>query len=199
MLFDRQTYVVKERVAFAKLTATYDLLDAANAAAIGIAKEEPPAWAKWLRLIVNKHMLPTVVNVYEGTDGGQPILSIRRGFTFLRARVAVDRPLVHDSRRAGERSRIGQRRLEGMELQDPDRQRRGARNHHEEVGRRREGALHERRHLRDRALPCFDGSPGRAGAHPRCGPRSRHGVSREEVTSVPIEVSSRANSYDGAR
>lgn len=89
MLFDRQTYVVKERVAVVKLTATYDLLDPETKAPIGIAKEEPPAWAKWLRLVLNRHMLPTAVNIYEG-EGAAPILSLRRGFTFLRARVAVE-------------------------------------------------------------------------------------------------------------
>jgi hypothetical protein len=88
MLLQRKTYVVKERVAFAKLTATYDLLDSDTAAPIGVAKEEPPAWAKWMRLVANKHMLPTAVNVYEGATT-TPMLSIQRGFTFLRAKVAV--------------------------------------------------------------------------------------------------------------
>src|SRR3954462_970375 len=88
MLLQRKTYVVKERVAFAKLTATYDLLDSDTAAPIGIAKEEPPGWAKWMRLVANKHMLPTAVNVYEG-ETTTPLLSIQRGFTFLRAKVAV--------------------------------------------------------------------------------------------------------------
>jgi hypothetical protein len=46
MLLDRRTYIVKERVAFAKLTDTYDLLDAATGQPIGIAKEEPEAWAR---------------------------------------------------------------------------------------------------------------------------------------------------------
>lgn len=88
MLLERETYVVKEHVALVKLTATYDLLDAVTAEKIGIAKEEPPAWAKWLRLVADKHMLPTAINVYEGT-GTTPVLSIHRGFTFLRAKVAV--------------------------------------------------------------------------------------------------------------
>jgi uncharacterized protein YxjI len=88
MLLQRKTYVVKERVAFAKLTATYDLLDSDTAAPIGVAKEEPPGWAKWMRLVANKHMLPTAVNVYEG-ETTTPLLSIQRGFTFLRAKVAV--------------------------------------------------------------------------------------------------------------
>jgi uncharacterized protein YxjI len=88
MLLERKTYVVKERVAFAKLTATYDLLDSDTAAPIGVAKEEPPSWAKWLRLVANKHMLPTAINVYEG-ESTTPLMSIQRGFTFLRAKVAV--------------------------------------------------------------------------------------------------------------
>jgi hypothetical protein len=32
---------------------------------IGIAKEEPPTWAKFLRLVVEKRKLPTAVNFYE--------------------------------------------------------------------------------------------------------------------------------------
>jgi len=97
MLLERKTYVVKEHVAFAKLTATYDLLDAESGAPIGIAKEEPPGWAKWMRLVANKHMLPTAINVYEGTST-TPLVSIQRGFTFLRARVSVvmgDRTIGH--------------------------------------------------------------------------------------------------------
>jgi Scramblase. len=88
MLLERETYVVKEQVALVKLTATYDLLDAETGQTIGIAKEEPSSWAKWLRIVADKHMLPTAINVYEGAST-TPVLSIYRGFTFLRAKVAV--------------------------------------------------------------------------------------------------------------
>ena len=71
-----------------KLTDTYDILDPATGQNIGLAKEEPPTWAKWLRLVVNKQMLPTAVNIYE-CDGQPPVLSIQRGFTFLRSKVRV--------------------------------------------------------------------------------------------------------------
>ncbi|MEA2489151.1 MAG: hypothetical protein QOH21_943 [Acidobacteriota bacterium] len=97
MLLNQKTYVVKERVAFAKLTDTYDLLDAATGAVIGIAKEEPNPWAKWLRLVINKALMPTVVNVYEG-EGTAPVLSIRRGVAILRPKVMVsvgDRVIGH--------------------------------------------------------------------------------------------------------
>ena len=87
-LLDRLTFLVKERVGFAKLTDTFDILDPSTQQAIGIAKEEPPGWAKWLRLLVNKRLLPTTVNVYEA-EGRAPELSIQRSFTFLRARIEV--------------------------------------------------------------------------------------------------------------
>jgi uncharacterized protein YxjI len=88
MLLDRNTFFVKERVAFAKLTDTYDLLDPATQQPVGIAREEPPGWAKWLRLVINKQLMPTRVNVYEG-EGQPPIVSIHRGVAFLRSKVTV--------------------------------------------------------------------------------------------------------------
>ncbi len=87
-LLGRTTFFIKEQVAILKLTDTYDILDPATGQTIGLAKEEPPVWAKWLRLIVNKNALPTTVNIYE-YDGQAPLLSIHRGFTFLRSKVRV--------------------------------------------------------------------------------------------------------------
>ena len=87
-LLDRQTFLVRERVGFAKLTDTYDLLDPATQQTIGIAKEEPPVWAKWLRLLVNKRLLPTTINVY-GAEESTRKLSIHRSVAFLSAKVEV--------------------------------------------------------------------------------------------------------------
>jgi uncharacterized protein YxjI len=78
-------------VALLKLTDTYDIFDPVTQQQIGVAKEEPPAWAKWLRLVVDKHMLPTTVNIYE-TEGQPPVASIHRGFTFLRSKIRVVGP-----------------------------------------------------------------------------------------------------------
>jgi uncharacterized protein YxjI len=88
MLFDQRTYVIKERVALMKLTDTYDILDANNGSVLGLAKEEPQPWAKWLRLLVQKTLLPTVVNVYEGANP-TPVLSIHRGVAFFRPKVTI--------------------------------------------------------------------------------------------------------------
>lgn len=86
-MLDRRTYVVKERAGLMKLVSTYDLLDPETGRPIGIAIEEPPGFIKYLRLVMNNHWFPTVVNVYE-REGTPPVLSIHRG-------VAIFRPKVH--------------------------------------------------------------------------------------------------------
>jgi len=87
-LLNRTIFFVKERVGLLKLVDTYDIFDPATNRQIGIAKEEPPTWAKFLRLVVEKHRLPTCVNVYEA-EGAPPVLSVNRGFTFFRSKMHV--------------------------------------------------------------------------------------------------------------
>jgi hypothetical protein len=87
-LLQRTTFFIKERVAGLKLTDTYDILDPATGRPIGIAKEEPPTWAKWLRLATNKNKLPTAIKFYE-QEGQPPVLSIHRGFTLIRSKIRV--------------------------------------------------------------------------------------------------------------
>jgi uncharacterized protein YxjI len=87
-LLERTSFFVKERAGLLKLTDTYDILDPATGRTIGIAKEEPPVWAKWLRLVIQKHMMPTTVNIYE-KEGQPPVLSIHRGFTLIRSKIRV--------------------------------------------------------------------------------------------------------------
>jgi uncharacterized protein YxjI len=89
-LLQRTTFFVKEHAALLKLTDTYDILDPASGQKIGVAKEQPPAWAKWLRLVLpdKKHMMPTTINIYE-VEGQPPVLSVKRGFTFLRSKLNV--------------------------------------------------------------------------------------------------------------
>lgn len=87
-LLQRTMFFVRERVAVLKLVDTFDILDPATGQTIGIAREEPPGWAKWLRLVVEKRWLPTAANIYE-SEGQPPVLSIVRGFTFLRSKIRV--------------------------------------------------------------------------------------------------------------
>ena len=87
-LFDRRTYVVKERVGFMKLVNAYDLLDPQSGASIGVAMEEPPGLIKYIRLFMNNHWLPTEVKVYE-REGYPPVLTIHRGVAIFRPKVDV--------------------------------------------------------------------------------------------------------------
>jgi uncharacterized protein YxjI len=90
MLLNRSTYFVKERVGMLKLTDTYDLLDPNTQENIGIAKEDPSGFIKFLRFLVNKSLLPTHVSIYE-RESEPPVLTIQRGFTLLRSKVLVNR------------------------------------------------------------------------------------------------------------
>lgn len=87
-MFDRKTWLVKERVGFLKLVDTYDIYDPATGAQIGIAKERVSILVHILRFLVNKRLLPTSVEVREREDG-RVILGMRRGMTLLRAQVTV--------------------------------------------------------------------------------------------------------------
>jgi len=88
MLLEKSRFFVKERVAVLKLTDTYDILDPDTQQAIGIAKDEPPSWAKFLRLLVNKALLPTRINVYEN-EAAPPVVSLEKGPGVFRTTVVV--------------------------------------------------------------------------------------------------------------
>jgi len=88
VLLQRRQYLIKEKVAFVKLTDTYEIFDPESGQQIGIAKDEPPAWAKFGRLVAKKQLLPTTVNVYED-EGSPPVFSLHKGPALLRAKVTV--------------------------------------------------------------------------------------------------------------
>ena len=88
MLLNRREFLVKEHVALIKLTDTYDIIDPASGRTIGVAREEPPAWAKFGRLVVNKQFLPTTINVYDD-EGSPPVLVLHKAPGLLRQKVTV--------------------------------------------------------------------------------------------------------------
>lgn len=88
MLLSYRRFLVKERVAIVKLTDTYDIFDADTNEQIGVAIDEPPAWAKFARLVVHKRFLPTRLNVYEDTADG-PVFSLLKKPGFLRVELTV--------------------------------------------------------------------------------------------------------------
>lgn len=88
MLFDRNALFVREKVAFAKLTDTYELFDPATQMTVGEVRDEPSAWAKWFRLLVNKSLMPTRFQVYE-SGRPDPVLTVVKHPQFLRPRMEV--------------------------------------------------------------------------------------------------------------
>ncbi len=87
-LLTRRQLFVREKVALVKLTDEYDLLDPETGALLGTAREEPPGYAKFLRLVISKALLPTAVRIYEGVSP-TPVLSISRPPSLWRAKVTV--------------------------------------------------------------------------------------------------------------
>ena len=88
MLLEKQKFFVKERTALLKLTDTYDILDPDTKQQLGVARDEPPGWAKYLRLLVKKALLPTRINVYEH-ESAPPVVSLQKGPGFFRTTVVV--------------------------------------------------------------------------------------------------------------
>jgi uncharacterized protein YxjI len=88
MLETQRRFFVREHAGVLKLADTYDILDPDTQHQIGIAKDEPATWAKYLRLVVDKQLLPTTVNVYERE---QLVLAIHKPFSVLRSKVTVTR------------------------------------------------------------------------------------------------------------
>jgi uncharacterized protein YxjI len=88
-LLSHDQFFVKEHVAFAKLTDTFDILDPASKMQIGLAKDTPPGWAKWLRLLINKKLLPTDVIVTDAALGNALVFRMHRGPSFFRSKVTV--------------------------------------------------------------------------------------------------------------
>jgi hypothetical protein len=87
-MFDRKTLLVKERVGFLRFVDTFDIHDPLTGAQIGIAREKTSIPLKLLRLLINKRLLPTRVEVRERDD--TPVLmTLRRGASLLAARVRV--------------------------------------------------------------------------------------------------------------
>ena len=81
--------LVKERVGLFKLADCYDLFDPDTGRSVGVCQELPPWYSHILRFVLNKLMLPTVVEVRpEGRT--QPLFRIRRGFKLFRSVVHVE-------------------------------------------------------------------------------------------------------------
>ena len=87
MLLDRKLFFVKEHVGMLKLTGAYDILDPETNTKIGIAKEEPGIF-KYLKFIIDKKVLPNVVNIYDDVTN-EVVVSIKKKWSFIRSKVMI--------------------------------------------------------------------------------------------------------------
>lgn len=96
-MLDRTQYLVKEHVGLLKVANHYDILDPADGGKLGEAREIVPGWLIALRLLINKQLLPTTIEITD-TTSNRLVVRLKRGFTFLRAKVWIE---------AGDGTRIG--------------------------------------------------------------------------------------------
>ncbi len=87
-MLDRKTFLVRERVGFLKLTDTFDILEPSSGRALGTATETISPVMKVARLLINKRLLPTTVEV-RTSQPDRVVLSIRRA-GLLRSTVTVN-------------------------------------------------------------------------------------------------------------
>ena len=86
---DLREFVVKEHVAILKLTDTFDIFDARTQQSVALARETPGGFLKFLRLLINKKLLPNMVTITEGGEEGPALFTIHKPFTFLQSKVIV--------------------------------------------------------------------------------------------------------------
>lgn len=87
-MLDRTMFLVKEKVSLLKLTDRYDIFDPETGEQIGFAQEKISTLFKVLRLVVNKQLLPTAVEI-RSDEASPAVVTIRRGITLLRSKVSV--------------------------------------------------------------------------------------------------------------
>lgn len=89
MLLEKKTLLIKEQVQFMKLAGTYNIFDPDSNEEIGVAKEEPGGFIKFLRIFINKLMLPTKVAVYEHGETN-PVFTMEKPFSLFRSKVHIN-------------------------------------------------------------------------------------------------------------
>jgi uncharacterized protein YxjI len=87
-MLNRSNFLIKENVSFLKLTDTYEIFDPQTGEKLGCAKENINIGFKLLRLLINKMLLPTRVDVIDSND--EVKFSLKKGVQFFTARVTIN-------------------------------------------------------------------------------------------------------------
>ncbi|WP_028102248.1 phospholipid scramblase-related protein [Pseudoduganella violaceinigra] len=87
-MLDRTNYFVKEHVGLLKLTDAYDIIDPETQQQLGVAQEKLSFLVQALRLVIDKRVLPTKVEISDKANG-PALLTMKRGITLLRSRIEI--------------------------------------------------------------------------------------------------------------
>jgi uncharacterized protein YxjI len=86
-MLNLQNYLIKEEVTFLKLTDRYNIFDPKDNRQIGYAFENINMFIKIVRLLLNKALLPSKVDVLDSNENLQ--FYIKKSPQFLRAKVDI--------------------------------------------------------------------------------------------------------------
>lgn len=87
-MFEKPNYLIKEHASILKVTDTYDIIDPETNAKVAEAKENVSGWIKFGRLLINKKLMPTTIEIKNAQDGTIQY-SIKRGVSFFTSKVEV--------------------------------------------------------------------------------------------------------------
>jgi uncharacterized protein YxjI len=84
--FESNTYFIDEKVGFLKFENAYQIFDG-EGTNIGAIKQKLTGWQKVLRLLMNKAMLPFLLEIKDNED--KLVASISRGWTFFMSKIVI--------------------------------------------------------------------------------------------------------------
>lgn len=87
-MLELQEYLIKEQVAFMKLSDVYDIFDPNSGEQVGQAKEVVGGFTKFLRLLINKKLMPLTVECREHPEGAL-VFTMKKPVALFRERVEV--------------------------------------------------------------------------------------------------------------
>jgi uncharacterized protein YxjI len=87
-MFTKNIYLIKERFELLKIVDRYDIFDAETGTLVAYAKENITNWKKALRLVVNKSLLSTTIEIKDAVTE-KIEFTLQKPFRWLRSEVHV--------------------------------------------------------------------------------------------------------------
>lgn len=84
--FETNNYFIDEKVGFFKFSNAYKVFDE-HGEQIGSIQQQVPGWHKFLRMVLNKAMLPFSLEIKD--MGENVLVNIRRGWTFWMSKIIL--------------------------------------------------------------------------------------------------------------